>query len=506
MKKTTMRKAVLLLLLAAWTFPVVAQQWEIDCDELGNYSFLRTGIINDQGEAVIMGECGSDNNHFFPMVMRVTEDGEYDYRVFDTIEGNVRPTHIVQLANGTYFASAVVQPDDIGMGEDILFMLLDSDFNLLNVKTYEKPEMVLGMSGGRALLHDDGTVVFVCGYWHQTVYGRRSKPCFYRLDENADTLANRFVIAELPDPEGSIGGADFYQVLNNPNGDGIVVLCGGINNTCSLLMYDYDFNYENGFQLYPAFRQHFETVYSDHWISNDKLLIMGDMVPYEEYNRWHIGMAEVGLDGTFGRWDRVYHKQDTAIQVPKHQCMAYVNDTTIYGGSWFYASLGGVWHPSVCLYDTDMELLGRKEFVEAEYGDRSTCCFILPMLDGECLVGMYCTNIGYSTTHGKLIKMSRNDFNPIPCSVKEMPEKAIKALAYPNPAKDALNIDISDVHNLEGCRISITDALGRPCVDRFVRGEGNVLTVGVSGLKAGIYTYRVYNAEQELAGGKFVKE
>ena len=109
-------------------------------------------------------------------------------------------------------------------------------------------------------------------------------------------------------------------------------------------------------------------------------------------------------------------------------------------------------------------------------------------------------------TYGKPIKMRREDFNPIPCSVKKVPQEAIKASAYPNPAKDELNIDISDVHNLEGCRISITDALGRPCVDRFIRGEGNVLTVGVSGLKAGVYTYRVYNAEQELAGGKFVKE
>ena len=90
--------------------------------------------------------------------------------------------------------------------------------------------------------------------------------------------------------------------------------------------------------------------------------------------------------------------------------------------------------------------------------------------------------------------------------MKEVPQETIKALAYPNPAKNELNIDISGFTSLEGCRISITDALGRPCVDRFVRGEGNVLTVGVSGLKAGIYTYRVYNAEQELAGGKFVKE
>lgn len=501
-----MKRYFLTLFAVIVSMAANAQQWEIDCKDLGNYSFLATGIVNDQGEAVVIGQCGPDKSHYFPVVIRVTEDGEYDYRIFDTIGNNVKPTHIVQLDNGTYFASAVVQPDDIGMGEDVLFMLLDSDFNLLNVKTYEKPEMVLGMSGGRALLHDDGTVVFVCGYWHQTVYGRRSKPCFYRLDENADTLANRFVIAELPDPEGSIGGADFYQVLNNPNGDGIVVLCGGINNTCSLLMYDYDFNYENGFQLYPAFRQHFETVYSDHWISNDKLLIMGDMWPYEEYNRWHIGMAEVGLDGTFGRWDRVYHKQDTAIQVPNPQCMAYVNDTTIYGGSWFYASLGGVWHPSVCLYDTDMELLGRKEFVEAEYGDRSTCCFILPMLDGECLVGMYCTNIGYSTTHGKLIKMSRNDFNPIPCSVKEMPEKAIKALAYPNPAGEELNIDISGLTKHDEHRIRITDALGCICMDRIIRGEGNVLTVGVSGLKAGVYVYSIYNAEKEIVRNKFIKE
>ena len=68
------------------------------------------------------------------MVMRVTEDGEYDYRVFDTIESNVRPTQIVQLANGTYFASAVIQPDELGVREYIVFLILDSDFNILNVK------------------------------------------------------------------------------------------------------------------------------------------------------------------------------------------------------------------------------------------------------------------------------------------------------------------------------------------------------------------------------------
>ena len=111
-----------------------------------------------------------------------------------------------------------------------------------------------------------------------------------------------------------------------------------------------------------------------------------------------------------------------------------------------------------------------------------------------------------SYSASKVMKLTREEMNPILTSVKEMPVTEIQGLAYPNPAKDVLNIDLSGVENIDGCRISITDALGRPCLDRFIRGEGNVLTVGVSGLKAGVYFYRVYNAEKEMIGGKFVKE
>ena len=255
--KTT-KKSIMICCLMVMAAVGYAQQWEIDCDDLGNYSYLRTGIVNDQGEAVIMGECGPDNNHFFPMVMRVTEDGEYDYRVFDTIEGNVRPTHIVQLANGTYFASAVVLSDDLGVGEDVVFLILDSDFNILNVKNHEEPEMVLGFSkGGQLMLDDDGTVVFSCGYQYQETYGQGTKPCFYRFDMNADTLSCRFVTAELPHPEATMYGYECYKLLQNPTDDGIVVICAGLNNNNSLLMYDHDFNYEDGFHFVPCLSSKF---------------------------------------------------------------------------------------------------------------------------------------------------------------------------------------------------------------------------------------------------------
>lgn len=500
-----MKRYCLTLLVAIVTLATNAQQWEIDCGDIAGYSVLRAGIVNDNGEAVIIGECGPDANHYFPMVMRVTEDGEYDYRVFDTIGSNVRPSHIVQRENGTYFASAVVQPNDYGVG-DVVFMIFDSDLNLVSLKSYEKPEMVIGFRQGRLLLDKDGTVVFSCGYRYQDTYGERSKPCFYRFDMNADTLSCRFVTASLPHPEATMYEYDCDKLLRNPNGDGIVVLCTGLNNGCSLLMYDYDFHYENGFQLRPAFRQSFAYAYSDHWISDNKLLIMGQMWPYEEYSRWNIGMAEVGLDGTFDRWNRIYHKQDTAIQSSPH-CMAYVNDTTIYGGSWFYEVLGGESHASVCLYDTNMELLGRKEFLEPEYGDSSGSYFVLPMPDGGCLTGittLYYPNSAYRD--GRLIKMRREDFNPIPCSVSEMQQEEIQAPAYPNPTKNILNIDISGLPADLKHRIQITDISGRICMDRIIRGEGNVLNVGVSSLKPGIYVYTIYNTEKTIAENKFIKE
>lgn len=495
-----MKRHYLTLLVTIVSMVANAQQWEIDFEGIGNYSPLRTGIINDKGEAVIMGECGTDNSHYYPMIMRVTPDGEYDYRVFDTIGINVSPTHIVQQDNGTYFASAVVQPDDLGVGENVVFLVLDSELNIISMKSYKQPEIVLGLRGGRLMLDDDGTVVFSCAYWYQSTYGQRTSPCFYRFDMNADTLSCSYVT-------GTPDGYDCYQLLQKPDDDGFVVFCARLNNKCSLLIYDHDFNYMDGFILSPAYRQSFEHAYSDHWISNDKLLIMGDMWQYEEYDRWNIGMAEVGLDGTFDRWDRVYHKQDTAIQSSSDRCIAYVNDTTIYGGAWFYRTVGGESHGSVCLYDSDMVLLGRKEFVEPEYGDKASCRFVLPMLDGGCLVGIsrsYLNNSGYR--YGKLIKMRREDFNPIPCSVKELPQETIKALAYPNPAKDELNIDISGLLEHNEHRIQIIDALGHICMDRIIRGEGNVLTLGVSGLKAGIYVYSIYNAEKEIVRNKFIKE
>lgn len=102
--------------------------------------------------------------------------------------------------------------------------------------------------------------------------------------------------------------------------------------------------------------------------------------------------------------------------------------------------------------------------------------------------------------------MNREDFNPIPCSVKEVPQEALQASAFPNPAKDELHIDISGLPENKEHRIQITDALGHVCMSRIIRGSGNLLTVGVASLKPGVYAYTIYDTENEIVRNKFVKE
>ena len=263
----------------------------------------------------------------------------------------------------------------------------------------------------------------------------------------------------MPQPEAHIGLFSCFQLLKNPTSEGFVVLCEGLNNSCSLLLYDSDFNYEFGFILghvinsTPPEVETFHKVYCDHWLTDNKLLLMGTMWPIDDFPEWHIGMAEINLDGTYNRWETVYYKQDTAVEAAL-PCMAYVNDSTIYGASTFYKDIGGINSTSVCLYDTDMELLGRKEFVENEYFNLSAC-FILPLHDGCCLVvtGVGTYYLG-DYDYGKIIKLCREDFNPIPCSVEEVPQEAIKI--YPNPTNSTVTID-----GLEIAEVMVYNALGQ---------------------------------------------
>jgi len=106
-------------------------------------------------------------------------------------------------------------------------------------------------------------------------------------------------------------------------------------------------------------------------------------------------------------------------------------------------------------------------------------------LDGGCLVGLltYFVNNGHRSS--KLIKMRREDFTPIPCSVKELPRETIQALAYPNPAREKVTID-----GIEVAEVQIYNALGQ--VVKTVRNSNEIK---ISDLTEGVYLLRITDAK-----------
>lgn len=494
-----MKKTCLILMCIVTSMMLNAQQWEIDFGDPSTFTWLDRGIVDADQNVIFFGRSGSDKTDCYPYIMRVDQNGNHQSFVLgDQQFHNLRKLSVVQMEDGKFFM--------VGEKEQstIYAIILDSDFTVLSCKRYDKPEEALSMMGGLLVLDHDGTVVLAgnCNYPDNN-WGLMGSYYFCRFDNNADTIASRFYTLETH-PEIYAYDYGLDQLLLSPQTDRFVLLGSGISGMQSLLQYDQDFNYVDGYQL-SANRMFFISSYSDHWLSNDQLLVMGRVGSFTD-NLESIGLARVGLEGPMEPINRFYCKQDTILQ-SRNRSMAYVNDTTIYGAIGHFLALAGPCITRICLYNTDMELLGLKEITTEETNHFSPGS-ILSTPDGGCILSVMEYHIfGQSQMHGKIVKLSREDLNPIPCSVKDVPNvAAIEAAAYPNPATTELNIDISGLPENKEHRVQISDAMGRVCMDRIIRGEGNVLTVGISTLKPGVYIYTIYNTENDVVRNKFIKE
>ncbi len=529
------RITTLLALLLMTGVTMQAQQWELDFgdqNDINQYSRIDAGVMDADGNAVLIGRFGRRHD-WNTQLFKVHPGGSYEHRICEDLPKMLLTHDIVQLDNGNYFTVAQLQPDSTLInygGSELWAIVFDGNLEIVESKVYthNSPEL----KSWPSLLHDNGQVI-ACGYYYES--SNRVFPYMYRFDQNADTLACRYVVPKYynaNDPEFRLQGFLCHKIFKNPSGNGYIFLCNGPGGGIGTAFYDEDFQYVKAYRYIlgtpgAADMDSYalgDRGYSDYFLSDDRLLFFGARYPWKQGIdehlltigdldlSWAVGPGHHGYNVDCGRVNHYevgfLHEGRRNEEPSGHgsRCMATVNDTTMYGCymTWYY--LGGDLQTGLCLFDRDMEILGGRFFDEDEYYDYFPI-FVLPCNDGGCLLAMNGgANCMSSYSASKVMKLTREEMNPIPTAIKELPVAEMQGMAYPNPARDELNIDISELASLEGCRISITDAFGRPCLDRFIRGEGNVLTVGVSGLKAGVYFYRVYNAEKEMIGGKFVKE
>lgn len=495
MKKIIFSFAFLMVIQAS----LQAQQWEYNYSNGESYIAYVNGILDAEGNGIMVGGCGPIYPDCHPIVMHVESDGMHFEREYEDFDGLIL-TDVVQLPNGNYFAAGVASE------EAVVVMVLDADLDIIADKRYEKTETALSLHGGRLLLDDDGTVVMTGSARYPAIYGSYfTRPYLYRFDEKADTLRCRYVMPEAPHPEYYLQEFECHQILKNPQDNGLIFMGRGRNGLPSLICYDRDFNYIDNIWMENDHMLLFTQYSSCCWLSDDDLLVFGTLRPYDAQSRT-IGLLDVKLSGGVPRLDTICIEPALPFRTAsgKYNSAIFVNDTTIYGSYRSSESLDGPYFPSVCLFDKDMEVLGNRVFLDEEYTNQPSH-FILPQNDGGCIIVTFFT-LSNQKSQGKLIKMNREDFNPIPCSVKDVPHEAIKALAYPNPVKDELNIDISGLPEHNEYRIQITDALGHVCMNRIIHGEGNVLNVNATSLKPGIYFYTIQNTQIGLLNGKFVKE
>ena len=491
------KKLIYITFLLAIPMLGIAQQWEIDFSDHEFANAVGHGVLATDGSVIAVGYIGSDNTPFNPMLLRVYPNGSYkEHDCYDIPSFNlVSP---LKLNNGNYMAlGATLKYDGHDYyGYELGAIVFNDSLEIVSTKTYDTDSLVAKLINAKAIVDTDGTVV-VCGEYEPG--STHARPFFYRLNEDGDILDCLF-----EEPSNGHWTFNCYQILKDPRSDGYIVIGTNHDGQCAMAFYDRQFAKKgsvlpshNGYMaLYTEFN-------SEKWLSQDNMLTFGFAIDGRGHG-WDLLLADINLDGTVNRYVNALNTPDTSYNIAGGRCMAVVNDTTMYGLFYLYPAFKGFGiNPGVCLFNKNMEILGVHRFLDAKYNDIAPGS-VIATPDGGCVLLCYKTP-QYMDTDSFIIKMSREDFNPIPCSISEVPKEQLRATAYPNPTRGELNIDISNLSQNTENRVSITDMQGITRMSRIIQGSGNLLTIDVTVLETGVYFYSVYNREKEIIKEKFIK-
>ena len=502
-----MKRFVAFIFMLGLLQTAAAQQWVLDFTIPDRLTGLLGGTVDSNGDAVMIGYYGTNRTFLYPWVAKVSTNGEYE--IANYIDAEYYGTYllsIIQLRNGNYFSAGIAQDTVSGLGNWIFTMIIDKDLNIVSIRRYEKDSIADAVESGALLLDNDGTVILSGAYRKRDANNvNNSRAYFYRFDEDANILGKRYVVGEAGSPEQYINQYECCQLLKEPLTGNIIVLGEGTGGWLSCLFYDDDFNFVREYQMKDGYMPYFlPAACSDYWYSDHELLLLGDKND-DVIENWHLGLAKINLDGYVEQCETVCHNDTMCENALFRNGMTSVNDSTMYGIYFSFKSMGWPDITGVFLFDKDLEVLGSKFFNDEEYIDYSSQ-FILSFEDGSCLFPIQNCKSYENMAICKLMKMSREDFNPIPCGVSKIPKEQLEALAFPNPASDEIHFDISGLPTGKEHRISISDAMGRLVMSRIIRGEGNALTVGIADFEPGIYAYTIFSGEKVSSAGKFVKK
>ena len=509
MKKNLLTTLFITLGFAICGASLRAQQWTTALEGV----WMMDGFRTDDNTVVMVGRTTDGDAFERGVLVRLYGDGQYDLTEFPSDGRHVELESVFPLPDGGYLAIgkrfAEAFPSDYG---DLLVLVLDADLGVVSERAIQA-EGFDGFDGTGSMIDDDGTIVVMASARRPGNIGNiEHRGVMFRFSREGETLQCRYLVADLPDPLAYLSAMRYQQMFNDPYSDRVVALCPGRYGSESVLLFDPEFNLLEEHQIedisIPDTVVHYlrcRIVYSpksDHWCGEGEMLVSA----YQHdttagvHNIPHVLVGRMGLDGEINRKVDI-HRNDTLFY--SYGGMAYHDDTTVYVATRCHTwSADRPFYPHVYLLSEEPELLGRVELWD-DLNHEAVKVFATD--DGGCIVAEIHGEDGVHIDT-KFRRFTREDFHPISISVEETPMATPRAAAFPNPAVDEVNIDLSGLPDGDVRRIRITDTQGRPCLDRIIRGEGNTLTLGIGPLAPGVYHYAVYNRDAVVLSGTFIKE
>ncbi len=490
-----MKKPLFTLLYLVMPFILSAQQWEV---VLPDSVYLNNGII-DEENILFVGRSGNNGS-----LIKMYDDGQYETTLFPIEEGNrLNLYNIIPLANEGFFVSG---GNSIG---ELQTLILDKNFTIEQEQTIQVEEGFLGFMGSDAVMDDDGTIVLLAT-------ARRTYPnlegsyqyigVLFRFSQTGECLNCHYLLAEPPDPLYNIHQIINQKLMEDPFSDRIIAMCAGLNGLQSFLYFDYDLNLaENHFIIDHSIPEsnisrYVDDFYANYWYNENEMLIAATQRDSTGVNRPHLLIGRVNREGLITEKTEI-NKPDTLLYFSR-KVYANTSDSTIYvlarchTVNWL-----GPFYPQVYLVNKDLEVLGCLSF-----WDYLNCEFtsVLSTEDDGCVMVITRSTLYYDTPQQSIIRLSREDFNPI-WAIRETTRQEIMANVFPNPANEEINFDLTNIPMDGSVRLGITNITGQTFLDRKVYGTGNLLTVGVTTLPTGTYTYCLYQKDKILSKGKFIK-
>ncbi len=492
--------------ISIWLFviPLFSQEsfrleWEIE-DNL----MPITAIVDNNGNVIVVGQIRKVNQNYDAdgFIFKMTPKGEHSFfRYPSEPDTSIIFEEIIQLDNGNYFVFSSYGPNDYYNPEEkAMVLIFDQDLKLITEIKYDLPEIYVKIGDVNFIMEDGGTILLA-----GTARLRDNPPmnindlALYRFTQQGDTIETKFghyqrnvTVYDID----KIPGSENYLML-----EFLTQFYGDFE--CYVLKPDLSMdtvNYHNSFDYHVK-----DDIVCDYWYPDKTFMMASGMFFFEKSSDYGLGVFRCDTLANISEY-LYLNKVDIYDRHAFRQCMAYAGENSIYIAG-FMADFWNCNNPdSIELYvvDTSLNQIAYKSLG----GDISyDATGVLTAQDkGAIIYGVAWHPVG-ENCHGNLViyYVSRDDLG-ITTGVfdTEMPDN--KAVVYPNPATDIVNIHVDKELLARNSRIKLYNSTGRKVYDYKLPDKGNTLQLNIKNIEKGLYLYEITNENRILSKGKFIKQ